>query len=131
MRKLFFGFLLFIVSCNSGDPDQTPTSKQDTLTQSNPAAIDISAKKTIKLLTDRKEIIGVWESENNEPMTVEINRDSIYYTENFESYGYRLKGDSIFINYPDFVFAAKVYFNGDTLVMESEDGKSKFVKFKQ
>jgi uncharacterized protein YcfL len=131
MRKLLFGLLLFIVSCNSGEPDQTTTSQQDTLTKSKPAAIDTSAKTTIKQLTDQNQIIGVWESENKEPLTVEINKDSIYYTEHFESHRYKLRGDSIFINYPDFVFAAKVYFYGDTLVMESEDGKFKFVKFKQ
>lgn len=131
MRKLSFGLFLFIVSCNSGEPDQTPTSQQETLPQSKLASIDTSAKTVIKQLTDQDEIIGFWESENNEPLTVEINRDSIYYTEHFESYKYKLKGDSIFINYPDLVFAAKVYFYGDTLVMESEDGKSKYMKFKR
>jgi hypothetical protein len=131
MRKLLFGLLLFIVGCNSGEPDKTPTSSKDTSTQSNTAAIDTSTKTTIKPLTDKNEIIGVWESENKEPLTVEINKDSIYYTEHFESHRYKLKGDSIFINYPDFVFAAKVYFDRDTLIMESEDGKSKYTKFKQ
>lgn len=61
---------------------------------------------------------------------MDITTDSIYYTEHFESYKYDLKQDSIFISYPDFTFAAKVYFNKDTLVMESEDGKSKYHKFK-
>jgi hypothetical protein len=131
MRKLLFVLLIFTLGCNSEQADQTATSPHDMSTQSNPAAIDSSAKATLKPLIDRNEIIGVWESDNKEPLTVEINRDSIYYTEHFESHRYKLKGDSIFINYTDFVFAAKVYFKGDTLVMESEDGQSKFVKFKQ
>jgi hypothetical protein len=131
MRKLSFGLLIFIVGCNSEQSHQTPTSQKDTLTQSNGVAIDTSTKATIRQLTDKNEIIGIWESENKEPLTVEINKDSIYYTEHFESHKYILKGDSIFINYPDFIFAAKVYFDRDTLVMESEDGKSKYMKFKQ
>lgn len=131
MRKLLFGLLILIVGCNSGQPDQTPNSSEDYSTQSNTAAINTSAMAGIKTLTDKNEIIGVWESKNKEPLTVKINNDSIYYTEHFESHRYWLKGDSIFIKYPDFVFAAKVYFNRDTLVMESEDGKSRYVKFKQ
>lgn len=131
MRKLLFTVLLFIVSCTSKQPDKTLALSKDTSTQSNIPAIDTSKTRTIKPLTSKNEIIGVWESENKEPLTVEINKDSIYYTEHFESHRYKLKGDSIFINYPDFVFAAKVYFDRDTLVMESGNGKSKYVKFKQ
>src|SRR5688572_10429049 len=119
MRKLSFGLLIFIVGCSSEQSHQTPTSQKDTLTQSNVDAIDTSTKATVRQLTDKNEIIGIWESENKEPLTVEINKDSIYYTEHFESHKYILKGDSIFINYPDFIFAAKVYFDRDTLVMES------------
>lgn len=130
MTKLLFGLLLFIVGCNSGELNQTYTPPQDTSSQNNPAATATLAKTSIKPLTHRNEIIGVWQSENKEPITVEITKDSIYYTEHFESHEYKLKSDSIFINYPDFVFVAKVYFNRDTMVMESEDGKSKFVKLK-
>ena len=130
MEKLLYGLLLFIVGCNSGESRQTPSSPRDTSFQSNLAASGKSGKVSIRPLTDRNDIIGVWQSENKERLTVEITRDSIYYTEHFESHRYKLKGDSIFINYPDLVYVAKVYFNSDTLVMESEDGQSKFVKFK-
>lgn len=123
--------MLFIVGCTSGQSDRAPASHKDTATQGNTATFDPTAKTPIRPLTDKNEIIGIWESENKEPITVEINKDSIYYTEHFESHKYKLKGDSIFINYPDFVFAAKVFFDRDTLIMASEDGKSKYLKFKQ
>jgi hypothetical protein len=131
MRKLLIVFIIFAASCNSEQSEQIQTASKDTLAQSNTTAYDTTIKTATKPLTDKNDIIGIWASEGKEPLTVEINKDSIYYTEHFESHKYKLKGDSIFINYPDFVFAAKVYFTKDTLVMESEDGKSTFVKFNQ
>jgi hypothetical protein len=131
MRKLLIVLLIFDVSCNSEQSGRIQTTSKDTLARSNTAAGDTTIKKAYKPLTNKNDIIGIWANEGKEPLTVEINRDSIYYTEHFESHKYKLKGDSIFINYPDFVFAAKVYFNKDTLVLESEDGKSNYVKFNQ
>jgi hypothetical protein len=131
MTKPFFGIILFIVGCSSGQRNQAHALNEDQSTQGNPAAFDTSAKTTMRVLTDKWQIIGIWASKNKEPLTVKITKDSIYFTEHFESYKYTLKGDSMFINYPDFLFAAKAYFNGDTLVMEAEHGKSKYVRFKQ
>jgi hypothetical protein len=82
-------------------------------------------------LTDKKELVGVWRSENKEPITVEISENLIYYREHHESHKYKMKGDSIFIDYPDFVYTGKVYFENETLIMESEEGKSKYVRFKK
>jgi hypothetical protein len=131
MKFFLFGLLLFIVGCTSEQSDQTPALDKNMPTRSSTATVGTSVIKNIRPLTDKNEITGIWKSENKEPLIVEINKDSIYYPEHFESYKYKLKGDSIFINYPDFMFAAKAYFDRDTLVMESGDGKSKYVKFKQ
>jgi hypothetical protein len=85
----------------------------------------------LKPLTDKKELVGVWRSENKEPITVEISENLIYYRKHHESHKYKMKGDCIFIDYPDFVYTGKVYFENETLIMESEEGKSKYVRFKK
>ena len=129
MRKLLIVSFVFAASCNLKQSEQKQTSTADTAKQAKNAARKTIIKATFKPLTNLKELLGVWESENKEPLTVEISEDSIYYTEHFESHKYKLKGDSIFINYPNFVYAGIVYFDKDTLIIESEDGKAKYVKF--
>jgi hypothetical protein len=129
MRNLLIVSFVFAASCNLEQSEQRQTSTSDTVKQAENATRNTVIKTTFKPLINKKELLGVWESENKEPLTVEINEDSIYYTEHFESHKYKLKGDSIFINYPDFVYAGKVYFDKDTLIIESEDGKAKYVKF--
>jgi hypothetical protein len=129
MRNLLIVSFVFAASCNLEQSEQRQTSTSDTAKQAENAARNTVIKTTFKPLINKKELLGVWESENKEPLTVEISEDSIFYTEHFESHKYKLKGDSIFINYPDFVYAGKVYFDKDTLIIESEDGKVKYVKF--
>lgn len=132
MKKLVALSFLYNISCNT---DKSNTDKQAILTdirQDRAPSVDLNMNmQGYKSLNNKNELIGVWASDNKEPLTLEINADSIYYTEHFESHKYRVKEDSIFISYPDFVFSAKVYFHNDTLVMESEDGKSKYHKFKE
>lgn len=122
-----------MISCNT---DKSNADKQafstDTIGQDRAPSVDLNVNmQGYKSLNNKDELIGVWATDNKEPLTVEINADSIYYTEHFESHKYRVKEDSIFISYPDFIFSAKVYFHYDTLVMESENGKSKYYKFKE
>ena len=132
MKKFPFVIILFLASCDTGQPstDQgampIDTARQN-LSTTDPLIGTNSAYKPIK---NKKDLFGIWASDNKEPLIVEIKKDSIYYTEHFESHTYSLKGDSIFISYPDFMFAAKIFFNKDTLIMESENGQSKYYRFK-
>jgi hypothetical protein len=130
MKRLLLITSIFIAGCNTQQSEQKEKLYKDTIIPSNTVSIPITANTNLKPLTDKNEIIGIWTSENKEPLTVKISKDSIYYTEHFESHKYILRKDSIFINYPDFIYAAKVYFSNDSLIMESENGKSFFVKFK-
>ena len=82
-----------------------------------------------KNFSNQRELLGIWMRDNKELLTVKIDLDSIYYIEHFESHKYTLKKDSIFINYHDYLFAAKLYFLNDTLIMESENELIKFYKF--
>jgi len=129
MIKFVVPLFFFTASGNTNHSGQSQDSGNDTIKESN-ITVTVNAA-ILKPFTDKKQLLGVWGSENKEPLTVVINEDSIYYTEHFESYKYKLKGDSIFINYPDFVYSGKLYFDNDTLVMESEDGKSKYVQSKK
>lgn len=123
--------LFFLTACNSGQSSvdiQSPSTGTDGKYKHIEQAI--GDNDHYKPLTAKSELVGIWASDNKEPVTVNITSDSIYYTEHFVSYKYSIKEDSIFISYPDFTFAAKVYFNRDTLLLESEDGKSIYHKFK-
>ena len=141
LHRFFYRFqqccLLFLllsaVSCGNGagQSGQTKNSNKDRLTEKKASDLDSHGQAIIKPLTNSKEIRGIWKIENKKFLTVKINKDSIYYLEHFESYKYKLKGDSILISYPDFLVAAKVYFQGDTMFFESEEGKSSYVRFKQ
>ena len=128
MKNYIIGLLL-IASCNSDLPEAVPELSSDTANQQALPLAGSTSKTSIKLVTGQQDIMGVWAIETKEPITVEINQDSIYYTEHFESHPYKLQEDSIFISYPDFIFAAKVYLYGDTLVMRSDEGEAKFVRF--
>lgn len=122
---------MLVITCNSGQTGQLPASSSQRSIQYNTIAGDTLEKTATRPLKGQNEIIGVWKVEAKESLTVQIDRDSIYWIEHRKSHKYHLKSDSIFIHYADFIFAANVYFNGDTLVLASENGESKYIKFKQ
>jgi len=131
MKTLICMSLVYLTSCNS---DFTYNDKRvlssDSIRQFEGARVNAKEnRENYKTSIDKKEIIGIWASNDNEPVTIKISTDSIYYTEHFQSYKYELKDDSIFINYPDLIFSAKIFFDKDSLVLESEDGKSKYYRF--
>src|SRR5690349_25003967 len=109
MRNFLMASFVFAASCNLEQAEQRQTSTSDTAKQARNTARNAVVNATFKPLTNKKELLGVWASEEKEPLTVKISEDSIYYTEHFESHTYKLKGDSIIINYPDFVYTGKVY----------------------
>lgn len=129
MKGYLLAILVLTYSCKSKSVEPGSYPSDEVKAKSKIALNDSAKYSSIRALKNGNEILGLWESENKEPLTIKIERDSFYYTEHFEAYKYKIKRDSIFINYPDFVFAAKVYFENDTLVMESEDGKEKFTRF--
>lgn len=131
MRKLIILSLLCYVGCTN---DKTGAGKQGFLTDTlirngTPRVVTDQDIRGYKPLDNKNELIGVWASDNKEPLTIDIKADSIYYTEHFESYKYRVKNDSIFISYPDYEFSARVYFRWDTMIMESAYGQSKYYRF--
>lgn len=75
-------------------------------------------------------LIGIWTDGNSENATFEIKNDSIYYVDAFKSYNYSVQHDSIKIWYDDYVYVAHVAVEGDTLVLNNADNRSKLWRFK-
>ena len=120
-----------LMNCNSEDRGIRNSLVEDTQVQAKaPKQAEIYQTRSLyKKFSNQHELLGIWMRDNKELLTVKIDLDSIYYIEHFESHKYTLKKDSIFINYHDYLFAAKLYFLNDTLIMESENELTKFYKF--
>ncbi len=132
MKLIAINLLFFITSCNPGQfsNDKKIPNRNNASQNSSSIIQPRVTNEDYTTISSQKELMGVWASDNKEPLTLEINADSLYYTEHFESYKYNFIGDSIFIVYPDFIFSAKIYFHNDTMIMKSEDEESKFYRFK-
>jgi hypothetical protein len=75
-----------------------------------------------------RRLLGLWLTENNEKMNIPIDKDSIFFPERFTAYYYTTKEDSIFIQYDDNLYKARVRVNGDTLFMNVEDSITRFIR---
>ena len=122
MYKILFIIAgLFLASCNLSSEDKL----KDSLVKETK---DKSIFSDLQQL--RNKLIGMWTDGSTENATFDIRKDSIFYVEHFETYKYKLTTDSIYIHYPDFIYSGKIAFKGDTLILSSEDGESKFWRFK-
>ena len=124
---LFFVFLI-VAGCNSSGKNSIEASA-DSIKGDSLKAKAAPPKPMFRPLTNKKDMTGIWAADDKEILTVKIDDDSIYYTDHFEAYKYTLKKDSVFITYPDFVLAGRIGFSGDTLVIISDNGESRFYKF--
>jgi hypothetical protein len=77
MRKLLIASFVFAAGCNLEQSKQRQTSTADTAKQAENSTRNTVTKATFKPLTNKKELLGVWESENKEPLTVENGRNQI------------------------------------------------------
>ncbi|GAB3913882.1 hypothetical protein [Mucilaginibacter boryungensis] len=85
----------------------------------------------IRVSTLHNKMIGIWTAGESENATFDMRKDSVYYVDQFSTYKYTLKKDSITFFYSDGPQKFKIYFVRDTMVMENKDfGTSKFWKFK-
>jgi len=122
-------FILF-AGCNTGQdtkaiPDSTIT--KDTTKQIKQATIKANDNTN---QTNLSKQLGIWTDGSSENATFDIKKDSIYYVDQFTTYKYSLREDSIKIFYPDWTFAGAVSFSKDTMIIASENGTTKYWKFK-
>jgi WD40 repeat protein len=121
MKLIAIFSLLLLVGCNCG---HTSSAAKEVATHPTESPI-LPKESTI----NRNSVLGTWTDGSTENATFDMQRDSIFYVDQFTAYKYNLEGNSITINYPDSVFSGKVSFIKDTLVITSEDGTTKFWKF--
>ena len=84
-------------------------------------------KKVIEHKSLQKNLIGLWGGlEESEPVW-EIKTDSIYYFGEQQSYGYKLYGDSLVVNYKEGQFYLKnISVIEDTLIFFDDLGMKTF-----
>jgi hypothetical protein len=123
MKLIAIFSLLLLVGCKCG---HTSSAKKEIVT--HPTELPTLSKEST---INKNSILGAWTDGSTENATFDIQRDSIFYVDQFTAYKYNLEGDSITINYPDWVFSGKVSFIKDTLVITAEDETTKYWEFKQ
>ena len=131
VTKLFSAALLiFLMGCNPGQNAKTiqdSSITKDTFPQVQQVSIQVddNVKKNRSL-----KLLGIWTDGSSENATFDIRKDSIYYVDQFATYNYSLSGDSIKIFYPDWTFTGAISFTKDTMIIASNDGTTKYWKFK-
>lgn len=127
MRVLAIVVFLFFTSCTSPERETVAKAEQSN-NEISTNSTDLKQNQILTPLSSAKEILGIWIAKNKEELIVKIDKDSIYYPEHSESHKYSLKGDSIFISYPDLILRERIGFLKDTMVFNSADGQSRFVR---
>ena len=77
---------------------------------------------------NKAELLGIWDNVDHGSLAIEIGEDSIYYVDSFESYSWRLRQDSISIQFPGYVSISKGLISGDTLILISNIDSSRYVR---
>ena len=86
--------------------------------------------ESLKSQINSQSLQGLWRSIKDENATFDIQEDSIYYPDHFESYSYKIFKDSLCIYYPGNAYLAKVTLDNDTLVLTDIDNRNLFIKVK-
>jgi hypothetical protein len=115
---LILGFLLFFGGCD-GQNGETATYSKATDTIPSFGKTRLSAQVSPK---PPSSILGAWTDGSTENATFDIQKDSIFYVDQLESYPYHLNGDNISIQYADYKYEAKISWIQDTLVL-TDKGK--------
>jgi len=101
---------------------------------SNDATTEIIEKKTAgnnSADSLKSRIQGAWTDGITDGATFDIKDKTVYYVDEGSDFKYFLKGDVITIKYPEYLYKAKLSFQSDTLIMDSEEyGQTKFWKLK-
>lgn len=77
---------------------------------------------------EKTKLQGVWGKSINENASFWIKSDSIYYPENFISYKFTTKRDSIFIQYDGWIYKGIFRFRNDSLVLKTRDKENVFIR---
>jgi hypothetical protein len=80
-------------------------------------------KKSETKVGNKNKLSGVWQAERADSTSFEVKPDTIYYTENGQTtgYPYAVVKDSIKVKFDTYTYTAKLYFRGDTMIMDSPE----------
>ena len=127
-RILTFLFSILVISCSSSVSNSNDLESTSDSVDKNYKDLD---HQKVPRIISKNQLLGTWTDGTTENATMDIGHDSIFYVDQFQSFPYILKGDSITIIFPDMSYEGIAYFISDTLVLEdSEFGTSKFTRFK-
>lgn len=121
--------VLILMACNNARTTQPVEQRRDNSKHQLTDTLKPSANK-IEHNISSDDLIGAWTDGGTENATFNIQKNSIFYVDQLTAYKYSLNGDSIKIFYPDWVFSGAVRLTKDTLVIVSEDGTTKYWRFK-
>lgn len=102
MKLFAFISLLLLIGCKCGHTTSTKKVIVGTPTGQSTSFNDP--------ITNKDRLLGIWTDGSTENATFYIQRDSIFYVDQLTAYKYGLRGDSITINYPDWVFSGGISF---------------------
>lgn len=90
-----------------------------------------SGQKMYEQFLDKKNVIGIWTSGENENATFEIDKDSIYYVDALQRFKYILNEDSLTIKFIGYEYKCKIQkATNDSLIFVQEEKRTKFWRFK-
>jgi hypothetical protein len=131
--KYFVKISIVICLLSCGSDGTTKSSGKDSKvsdTSKEKENSQLPEEASLTRLTNSRQILGRWQSHGKETLSVLITGDSIFYLEHHEAHKYIIKGDSIFIDYPESMFSAKVGMVADSLMFESDQGRNKMTRAK-
>lgn len=115
--------------------------KQEKSINESKSEIKITASETVQVSQKKSNrnskftqnmIMGIWTNGSTENATFQIKTKTIYYVDDFKDYSYKLKNDTIEIDYPDYTYRAEILLRNDTLIMNSKEySQAKYWKFKE
>ena len=124
-------FQIVLISCNYHNegkdslPVQKIASNLPNVSRKVKNGIDTISVDTAMQITGTRQDLG------KETLTVDITKNTITYREHQESHKFKIKADSIYIDYPDMTLTGKCYLTADTLVISMEDGDAKYLRLKK
>ena len=127
--RILIAFLIVCSACSSSVTSTYDTADSTSTFSSDAQTISITTEHT-KGSIDRSKLFGAWTDGSTENATFDISKDTIFYLDAMTAFPYTLIGDTMIIEYPDFIVRASIHFSGDTLVLsDPEFGRTKYTRF--
>ncbi|QNP54313.1 hypothetical protein [Hymenobacter qilianensis] len=127
MKTVLVALLAIILAACTSNTEQQPDQSREPSEVGRPEGLSRPSEEATGRPSATRlanPLLGMWVAQGEENVTFQINQDSVYYPDQFQSYAYTLQGDSIRIQYEEdyagrFAFALK---DKDVLILSGEEG---------